>query len=94
MTGKAAGLLGASKWFDERTIKLAIEKQRANQLRGHCGNSKDFISGIHHDRDFDLLYVNMYRGMQPFPLRRQIQNANSIRYHKQVPPQSVQEQLR
>ena len=33
------------------------------------GNCKDFISGIYVFPEFDLSYVNLYRGMQPHPTR-------------------------
>ena len=42
---------------------------------GMVGNCKDFISGIYVFPEFDLKYVNLYRSMQPHPLREDAQRA-------------------
>ena len=53
-------------------LQAAIFEKKQSALVGHVGNCKDFISGIHNTNDFELKHINLYRKMQPFPLRGEL----------------------
>lgn len=72
-----------------------IELKRQEHIQKNlCGNSKDFISCRPHAEMFDINHVNLYRKMQPYPLRKDIQLAKMHDHIQNINPYNYQTQLK